>query len=92
VLHVTPGEKSVVVYIRVNGYWWIKPTSLAPVTPIRFDTGAWSCDVTTGGSDHLATHLRAYMVPQSYSPPIVLGGASLPTELDQFPWVEEVRS
>ncbi len=82
VLHVTPSDYRVAVYIKVAGQWWTKPTEANPVTMIRFD-GNWTTDITTGGNDAQATEIAAYLIPSSYTPPIVLGGASLPLALDQ---------
>lgn len=94
VLHVKLADLEdyrVVVYIRVSGGWWIKPYVNTPLTPIRFD-GAWRCDITTGGVDPTATEIAAYLVPSTYSPPILLGSSTLPVELDSFPNIKATRS
>jgi len=81
VLHVSPSDYRVAVYIYVNG-WWTKPTFSQPLTSIR-SNGNWSTDITTGGDDEQATRIAAYLLPEGYSPPLLSGGASLPAELDQ---------
>jgi exo-beta-1,3-glucanase (GH17 family) len=78
--HVKPPEWRVAVYIRVNGGWWTKPYSGSPLTTIRAD-GTWTCDITTGGQDQLATDVAAFLVASGYSPPVSLGDATLPPGL-----------
>jgi exo-beta-1,3-glucanase (GH17 family) len=83
VQHVSPLDHRVVVYIQVpGGGWWVKPTAANPVTSIRPD-GRWTADVTTGGIDHLAIGLVAYLIPRTYSPPVLLGARTLPAALEQ---------
>ena len=80
VLHVQPDDYRVAVYIRVGG-WWIKPFYNNPLTRISRD-GRWTCDITTGGIDHKATAIAAYLVRSGYDPPLA-GGGSLPNEIEQ---------
>jgi hypothetical protein len=77
---VTPGTHHVTVYIRVSGGWWTKPYFISPLTTIRSD-GTWTADITTGGSDQLATEIAAFLVPNGYTPPLMAGAAVLPQEL-----------
>ena len=35
----------------------------------------------TGGIDHLASRMTAYLVPNGYAPPLMSGGPALPPEL-----------
>lgn len=76
---VEPAEYKVAVYIFVSG-WWNKPTWAWPLTTIRED-GSWTCDITTGGIDQLATKIIAFLVPNGYNPPLMSGGQTLPSEL-----------
>ena len=76
---INPGDYKVAVYIYVSG-WWNKPTWDSPLTPIQSD-GSWTCDITTGGSDQLATRIAAFLVPNGYNPPPMSGGQTLPPEL-----------
>ena len=57
----------VVVYIRVSGEYWVKPTLENPFTSIAPD-GSWTTDITTGGVDEEATEIRAYLVPRRDAP------------------------
>ena len=75
---VTPVDYRVAVYINVDG-WWIKPYS-GTVTIIQ-DDGTWTTDITTGGSDPLATEVVAFLIPMTYTPPSLLDAALLPEEL-----------
>jgi hypothetical protein len=79
---ICPGDYKVAVYIKVRGGWWTKPYWSSPLTPISAN-GNWACDIVTGGVDQEATQVRAYLVPNSYSPPSMGGHASLPVELEQ---------
>jgi len=79
--HVIPPDYRVLVYIKVAGGWWNKPTWSQPATTIN-SNGSWMCDITTGGSDQNATEIAVYLVPASFSAPLVQGSISLPAALD----------
>ncbi|MEA1865919.1 MAG: dockerin type I domain-containing protein [Euryarchaeota archaeon] len=81
VWNVTPADYKVAVYIYVSG-WWTKPTFAEPLTSVQGD-GNWRCDITTGGVDQYATRIKAYLVPDGYTPPKMDGTQTLPEELDQ---------
>jgi len=76
---VEPARYKVAVYIYVSG-WWTKPYWTSPLMPIG-DDGSWACPITTGGTDQLATRIAAFLVPNGYSPPLMSGGQTLPSEL-----------
>jgi hypothetical protein len=76
---VNPSSYKVAVYIFVSG-WWTKPYWDQPLTTIQSD-GTWTCDITTGGTDQLATKIAAFLVPNGYKPPPASGGQTLPAEL-----------
>jgi glucan 1,3-beta-glucosidase len=80
VWHVAPADLHIVVYIRVNGNWWVKPYADAPLTTISCD-GSWSANIVTGGSDASATQITAFLIPNTYSPPILLGARTIPASL-----------
>lgn len=96
VQHVTPEDYRVAVYIfvenagrqdptglfgsAVSGGWWNKPTWDTPSTEIACD-GNWTADITTGGNDDFARKIAAFLVPSSYTPPLLSGDAELPQEL-----------
>jgi len=77
--HVLPSDYKVAVYIYVSG-WWIKPYFASPKTTIASD-GKWICDITTGGSDQNATKIAAFLIPNSYDPPLLAGSAGFPVAL-----------
>jgi len=81
VCRVRPSDFRVVTYIKVLGNWWIKPFANQPLTIILND-GTWSCNIVTGGSDQNATEVVSYLIPASFSPPIILGSPTLPPTLD----------
>jgi hypothetical protein len=74
-----PDAHKIAVYIFVSG-WWSKPTFANPLTPINTD-GTWECNITTGGQDHFATRIAAFLVPNGYDPPKMFGSLTLPGEL-----------
>lgn len=78
--HVNPGEYKVAVYILVANGWWAKPTAAAPLTAIS-RSGLWTVGITTGGIDAQATRIAAFLVPNGYRPPILLGAPTIPDEL-----------
>ena len=62
---VDPFNYRVVVYIYVYD-WWIKPY-YGQLTKFN-GCGYWEADVTTGGIDHEATQIAAFIVPSDYDP------------------------
>ena len=82
VCRVRPADFRIVTYIRVINNWWVKPFATQPLTTILND-GTWSCDITTGGVDQRATEIVSYLIPTSFSPPILLGSSTLPATLDE---------
>ena len=81
VVNASPAACSVAVFIYVPGYGWVtKPNCAQPLTTIQPD-GSWSADITTGGSDPLATRIAALLVSTNYSQPCVLGSNSVPTNV-----------
>jgi hypothetical protein len=81
VLGVEPAAHRVAVFIYVPGYGWVtKPTCADPLTSIQPD-GSWTADITTGGSDQLATRVAALLVGTNYAQPCVAGAANLPTNV-----------
>jgi hypothetical protein len=81
VLKASPASYRVAVFIFVPGAgWWTKPTCALPLTTIQPD-GSWTADITTGGTDPLATKIAALLVSTNYNEPCVLGPASLPTNV-----------
>lgn len=83
VKHASPSQYRVVVYIYVRNGWWVKPYYNQSQTIITPD-GHWTCDITTGGIDQLATKIVAYLIPANYTPPSLLGAAKLPAELGRY--------
>lgn len=80
-LEASPAACKVAVFIEVPGYGWVtKPTCAQPLTPIQPD-GSWTADITTGGSDPLATRVAALLVHTDYGEPCVLGSSFLPTNV-----------
>ncbi|HVM50372.1 MAG TPA: hypothetical protein VMU04_20255, partial [Candidatus Acidoferrum sp.] len=76
-----PAAVAVAVFIYVPGYGWVtKPTCAQPLTTVQPD-GSWTADVTTGGSDQLATRIAALLVSTNYSLPCVQGAAVLSTNI-----------
>jgi hypothetical protein len=79
-----PYCNGVVVYIRVDGGWWIKPYYGFPLTTINHD-GTWSADIVTGGIDQDANSIVAYLVPNNFDAPQLLGYPTLLPSLDAYP-------
>lgn len=76
---VDAAKFAVAVYIYVPGYGWVtKPSCATALTPLAAD-GTWQADVTTGGSDGLATRMAALLIETNKSLPCVLGQAHLST-------------
>jgi hypothetical protein len=78
--HAPPADHKIAVYIRVGSGWWTKPSWASALTAINCD-GSWTCDITTGGNDHLANTIAAYLVPNGYAPPLASGQSTLAPEL-----------
>ena len=81
VANASPASHRVAVLVFVPGTgWWTKPTCGQLLTTIQAN-GGWTADITTGGSDHLATRIAALLVSTNFSEPCVLGAVSLPTNV-----------
>jgi hypothetical protein len=80
VSNVTFSDYRVAVYIKVGGSWWTKPTFVDPLSTIEED-GTWRTDITTGGSDEVATEIVAYLVPAGFDPVDTAGAAALPSDV-----------
>jgi glucan 1,3-beta-glucosidase len=71
-----PCSCSVAVYVRVENRWWNKPYATHPVTPID-KARRWSARVVTGGVDHLADRVAAFMIPKGVTAPVCMGTVQL---------------
>ena len=81
VWHVATASFYIVVYIHVGQYgWWVKPYANSPLTLINCD-GTWTTNIVTGGSDASADEIAAFLIPVTYTPPILEGAALLPASL-----------
>lgn len=74
-------DYNIVLFIYVNGSWWVKPYTANPYTPIGRD-GSWEVDYTTGGIDQQATILRAYLLPR---------GVDAFGDLSGYPYIDAAR-
>jgi len=80
-LNVSPTANRIAVFIYVPQYGWVsKPTCAQSLTSIDPD-GNWTADITTGGSDQIATRIAAFVVSTNYNQPCVQGAAFLPTNI-----------
>ena len=80
-LHINPATSYVVVYIHVGSAgWYVKPYLTAPLTILNCD-GTWTANIDTGGSDATADQVAAFVIPSTYSPPLLQGAQTLPTAL-----------
>ncbi len=77
-----PCDHVLVMYIKVDGIWWSKPTFAQPYIPISC-TGEWSSQYATGGNDQAATEICLFLVPKNYTIPICGGCATLPAGVIQ---------
>lgn len=76
-VNINPQEFAVAPYIRVDQVWWTKPTFAMP-TALIGSNGTWTVDITTGGLDHQATEIVAFLIPRGVTPPAADGAATLP--------------
>lgn len=77
---VDPSLYQIAVFIKVSGGWWNKPLWDQNVVTIA-PNGSWQADITTGELDAFASDITGFLVPKSYSVPLVSDEADLPTEL-----------
>ena len=79
--HEPPASVYAISYIHIGSLgWWVKPYAANPLTLINCD-GTWSTNIVTGGSDASADTITAFLIPITYSPPILEGASSLPQAL-----------
>src|ERR1019366_5774946 len=74
VLNASPAACSVAVFIYVPGYGWGKEPPRPQPLPVIQPDGSWTADITTGGSDPLATRIAALLVSTNYSLPCMQVG------------------
>jgi exo-beta-1,3-glucanase (GH17 family) len=80
-LHIAPAAFYVVVYIHVGtAGWFVKPYTTSPLTITNCD-GTWAANIDTGGEDATADQVAAFLVPSTYTPPLLLGAQTLPAAL-----------
>ena len=77
--HVAPKDARVAIFIFAGG-WWSKPTFEEALTPIDLD-GRWSAYATTGPGDKDAAKVAVFLLPATYTPPLLAGRQELPKEL-----------
>lgn len=75
-------DKKILTYIKVGDSWWVKPYQNAPTVAVNLD-GSFSVDYTTGGTDHLATEIKLYLLPADADP---YG------DLSTYPMIHTVRT
>jgi hypothetical protein len=80
VLNTDPLKNRVMVFIKVDTLWRVKPDAEHQLTPIRRD-GSWTCDITTETNDHRATCINAFLLPDSVSLPPFNENDSLPPDI-----------
>ena len=81
IVNASPAACRIAVFIYVPDYGWVtKPTCGQPLTLIN-SNGSWNADITTGGSDQLATRIAALLVSPNYNLPCVEGLPALPTNV-----------
>lgn len=77
---IYPCDYHLVMYIKVAGRWWVKPTFTNRVT--RLDCNGHFCiDVVTGGLDRYATEYRLFLFERDWIPPSIGGQINLPDSL-----------
>jgi exo-beta-1,3-glucanase (GH17 family) len=89
---VPTSEYVIATYIQAWIGWWNKPTWDQPTVPINPD-GTFYVDTVTGGEDADANDFLVFVIPKSYSPPLV-GGGDVPDEVysNAVAYVEFPRS
>jgi len=89
---VDPAKYKVACFLYVNGGWWTKPYADTPFTTIT-STGAWTCNVVTGGSDNVATQYAAYLLPKVDNAPlpVALGASTIPTAITAVAVAHDIK-
>ena len=64
-LNVRPENHRGLLYIKVEGNWWVKPYANSPLTAIKENSGIRTY-YTTGGIDQTATAINQYLVNPDY--------------------------
>ncbi|MEL6865059.1 MAG: T9SS type A sorting domain-containing protein [Bacteroidota bacterium] len=86
---VRPCDVVLVIYIKVNNSWWIKPTYANPITRPSCD-GSFCIDVVTGGLDREATQYQLFLFETGFSPPLIGGHSKLPDSLFEKAIMEDL--
>lgn len=78
--HIYPADYHAAVYVSTIWGWYTKPTNLEPITKIHA-SGDWRCNVNTHEDDKdNVQRFIIFLLPITYTPPFMNGGA-LPQEL-----------
>lgn len=91
VSHVDVSSHYVAVYVcRSSEGWSIRPSIAEPRTFIRRDS-TWRCRSGVARDAGSVIAIRAYVLPDTFSPPLVVGIAVLPSSLDSaaIAWTED---
>ena len=81
VKHVAPSQTHIALIDEVSQSWfWSKPYDFAPSSPILSD-GTFQIQYVSGGSDASSIRLLAFLIPATYSPPVLLGASAIPAGL-----------
>ena len=76
VLHVTPADYRLAVYLYSAGEgWWCAQAEL-------HQNGEFSVDIGLGGTGRQALVVAAFLLPAGYTPPLLAGALSLPEGLE----------
>ena len=89
--NTTLNDHGVAVYIFVEeaSGWLNKPYASNTVTAIQSDS-TFSTNIVTGGIDQFATKIIAFLIPLSFTPPVLSGG-NLPGSILSYPHVVSCR-
>lgn len=73
-----PDKFKVAVFIFIEGSgWWTKPNFDNPLTVIQSDC-TWTVDIINADRDQNASRIKAYLLPNGITPPLLGGTACLP--------------
>lgn len=85
--HVRPCDVTVAMFVHDDG-WWTKPLFDEPLTPVWFDGRFRESAVRAGDED--ADRVALFVLPRTYTPPLIGGWAELPAEIGEHALAELV--
>ena len=80
VMGINPSQFNLVVYAKINEFWFTMHDKNFPVIPISDDLH-WVCNLMINEGEEFA-ELTIFLIPNGYAPPIITGAKIIPVKMN----------